>query len=483
MSNGDVLISRPLSISENFFRSRTASGHYRSFAVSSTYNQNLNNLSLFYKALRKTILEYHILICNVQFKGQYVYQPLENIKLENILQFNTDVQYLRNGVVTESFMKKVNEITFNLYTQDPLFKLVLVGDYNLVCIFEHTIADGVVGNYFHEIFLQNLAYCDDTNNDVFAVSFGDVPEEISLDTTIFNFSKDLKFIKNSLPPPLDLFMEDIDLDYTYNNPDFFERVIPQCYKRWNGRFDAINTHEISFKVINFNLEETKQILNACKKHNVTLTSYIVVIEALTLQPIFGDNYTVHKVAMALRRHIQKDKAPIEYQQILSDPNYKILGTSAHMGFGNNIPPLKKFSWNAVKEVNDNILQSTKNKRALNQMKGWKDKGDLLDPTNQSFFDSQLNKPKADHVKFSNLGLIKLPEYKVKDKKIWKIENMIFWQDMAPYSAEFMLSAVSTPLGGLNFVLSYYDYTFDDIPGDNFDKYIIQLHDNMLNCAS
>ena len=137
----------------------------------------------------------------------------------------------------------------------------------------------------------------------------------------------------------------------------------------------------------------------------------------------------------------------------------------------------------VKKVNLDLSKAVKNKRALNQMKLWKDTGDLLDEKNMAFFDTQYNKPKADAVKISNLGFIELPEYVTKNDKKWVISDMVFSQDMAPYASEFMLSVVSTPIGGMNFVLSYYDYSFEDGNWENFDEFVTKLHDNMLRYAS
>lgn len=78
-----------------------------------------------------------------------------------------------------------------------------------------------------------------------------------------------------------------------------------------------------------------------------------------------------------------------------------------------------------------------------------------------------------------MGFVNVPEYKVSDNKSWIISNMVFSQDLAPYAAEFVLNVISTPLGGMNFVWSFYDYSFEDCEWDNFDIFVDQLHDNML----
>ncbi|EGW31630.1 uncharacterized protein SPAPADRAFT_56442 [Spathaspora passalidarum NRRL Y-27907] len=479
MTNKDILVTRPLSFSENFFRSRTASGLYRNFQLTATYNQNLrSDLRLLFAAIRKTVIDYHLLITNVQYRSvEYVYEPLKRLTLGNILSF-TDSKYLQNGVINEQFMKEINEIRFKLYCQDPLFKLILVGDFDLCAVFEHTIADGLVGNYIHEILLENLAYCQEAGEQYDSL-YGSVPADVTFDTVLFEYKNDLKYLNHSLPPPVDIFLEDIDLDYSYGDPNFHDKVTPPGLKKWKGRSNASVDYTLAFKLINFTPTETKHILARCKQEGVSITSYIQVIEALTLQPIYGDTeYTTHKVAMTLRRHYRDlGEATAPYNKILADKNYKILGTPAHMGFSNNHPPITEFSWDLARSINANIISGTKNTRALNQMKPFKDIADLKSD-NIEFFTSQLNKPKADAIKISNLGFINLPVYPTKTTE-WKITNMIFSQDLAPFAAEFMLSVVSTPIGGMNFVLSYCDNSFDDCPYDNFDGLVQDLRNNMV----
>lgn len=137
--DNSIVYSRPLSVSENFFRCRTASGNYRNFVVTATYNQSLKKkLYVLVKALRKTILEYPILATTVKFDktvNAFAYVPLKTINLSDILFFEGDEKWLTNGVINENYMKYCNETQFKLYEENVLFKLILVGRFSFVSDF------------------------------------------------------------------------------------------------------------------------------------------------------------------------------------------------------------------------------------------------------------------------------------------------------------------------------------------------------------
>ncbi|KAG7664446.1 ATF1 [[Candida] subhashii] len=486
----DVITSRPLGIMETFFRCRTACGFYKNFQVTSTYNQDLqNNLDLLYKALRKTLIDYAILATNIKYDNQlgtYVYSPINNVKYGDILSIEqNDEEYLDDKqFVTEKFMKKVNDITFTLYTNEILFKLILVDKNQLCFVVEHTIADGLVGNYFHEILVENLAYCDQQNNtQEYLENYGPTPDKITFDSCIFDFESDKQYIKYSLPPPIDPFLEDIDLDHTYNNPNFHEKVTPKGQTKWKGRFpESSPTFTASFKLINFTPSQTRQIIQKCKSENVTLTSYLEVIQAISLRHIYPPNqYMSIKVAMTLRRHYDPTKAPVEYQKVLTTPTYKNMGNSPHMGFAENIPKLSTtLDWDYVRKINTNLFNSARNTRALHILKPFRDNHDPKSD-NPEIFEGKIGKPMDDSVKISNLGYINVPEYPGDAGRMWTIENMVFAQDMAFYAADFMLNCISTPKGGMNLVLSYLERP-EMRDGEDMERVVEELRVNMLKYA-
>ncbi|RLV86360.1 hypothetical protein JA9_004616 [Meyerozyma sp. JA9] len=465
------MTSRALSQFENFYRCRTANGFYKNFQVTASYSQDIS-LELLYTALRKTVLDYPILVCNI-FRAQdcCIYRPIEHAWFRDVVVEEDEDKYLANGIITEDYMKMINEISFSLYTETPLFKVVVVGKRHLTVVLEHTIADGLVGNYFHEILVENLALVDDAKNaQVLKTNYGVGPIADVWQSSIFDAEKDEP--KNPLPPPVDPFMEPAYLDYTYGDKQFFDQVVPEGFsKKWDGKVVASREAKLCFKLIHFDPPQTKLILAACKKNGVTVTSYLTIALAVTLSPLTDQTcYTTHKVATALRRHITLENSLPMYKSFFKDPTYKILGSSA-IGYGLNLPPLDSFRWELVKQANKSIAQGASNRRGLNTSYGFFKTASMVDD-NRSFFESGLGKPKADTVKVSNLGLVKTPEHFAGEKS-WSIRDLYFSQDVSPSAAEFQLNAISTK-EGLNLVFSY----FAEIEGLD-----AQLQKNILEFAN
>lgn len=446
------MTSRALSQFENFYRCRTASDFYKNFQVTASYSQDIT-FELLYKALRKTVLDYHILVCNI-FRDDdcCIYRPIEHAWFKDVVIEEDEAKYLVNGFITEDYMKMINEITFQLYTETPLFRVVVLGKRHLTVVLEHTIADGLVGNYFHEILVENLAFVDDPKNaQLLQNEYNIEPIEDVWQTSIFDANKDEP--KNSLPPPIDPFMAPAHLDYTYGDSEYFDKVLPEGFsKKWEGILVASREAKLSFKLIHFDPQQTKLILAACKKNGVTVTSYLTITLAVTLSPLTDQTcYTTHKVATALRRHITLENSLPIYKPFFKDPTYKILGSSA-IGYAINLPSLDSFSWELVKQANKSIALGASNRRGLNTSYGFFQTASMVED-NRSFFELGLGKPKADTVKVSNLGLVKTPEYLSGDKS-WSIRDLYFSQDVSPSAAEFQLNAISTK-DGLNLVFSYF----------------------------
>ena len=51
--------------------------------------------------------------------------------------------------------------------------------FSFVSDFEHTIGDGLVANYFHEVLLKNLAECESIEDAAFETQFGPLVLKIS----------------------------------------------------------------------------------------------------------------------------------------------------------------------------------------------------------------------------------------------------------------------------------------------------------------
>lgn len=468
-----MIKSRPLSQFENFFRSRTASKFYKNFQVTASFNNDISP-ELLFSALRKTLLDYHILICNVfQDKGGCVFRPIEQARFADVVAQEDPAKYLVNGVVTENYMATINEITFTLNTEAPLFKIIMLGYRHLSVILEHTIADGLVGNFFHEILVENLAFVDNPKNkSVLKEQYGIKNIANVWEQPLFKYKEDDFLIKNSLPPPVDAFMEPVHLDYTYGDESFFEKEHPNgLTKKWEGLRVASKDDKLAFKLIHFDSDQMKFILAACKKNGVTLTAFLTAVLATTIAPHTDKaTYTTHKVATSLRRNITVENSPDLYKSFFNkDSNYRILGSSA-WGYATNLPPVESFDWEVAKKINKNIKSGATNRRGVNTLYGFIKDASPTD-TNLEFFERGLGKPKADTVKISNLGLVKTPDYSAGERS-WRISELFFSQDVSPSAAEYQLNVIASA-DGLNLVLSFFA---------ELDGLQNVLHDNILEFA-
>lgn len=481
----DIIIERPLGDWENFYRCRTALGFYDNFGAVAVYSVDLSKLdALVFRALRKTILDYHVLICNVFRDDETRTSMLKPIARATFGDIYFKVEEPTGDKEWyESFLKHLCcDRLFKIYQHVPLFRLELAGKSTLGVTFEHTAQDGVVASLFHSIFLDNLDHCSNAANATeYEKLYGAAPSEITPETVIFDASSDIQYIRHSLPPPVEMVMEPKDLDYTHGDPDHYALAVPKSHpKKWPGRFPASLKAKKIMKLVNIEPAKFKTILAACKKNGVTFTSYLNCIQALTLNSIYGDeHHSTLMVALTLRRFITVDSVDQPYKLLLTTPNYRMLGNFSHMGLPTKFEPVKDFSWDRVRRVNGELLQTVKNNRLLYTTKPFADAADHYDE-NEHLFAPILGANKADAVKISNIGACNFPLYHLNGEEL-TVDDIIFSQDMAPGAGEFVINVVSCPRGGLNLVINYFEMDSEDefahelakLPADlkhNLEKY-------------
>lgn len=412
-------------------------------------------------------------------------RPIKSATFGDLVEFSEDLFSAKGKPVPEWFLNKLcRTLYFSLYVEKPLFKIIVLGDRDLAFTNEHTLSDGVVALSFQEIFLENIAYCDNPqNNEDYSSLYGPVPDKVDLNTVVFDFNNDKQYIKHSLPPPIDMFMDDPSLDYTNGDDNHYSKRVPSTHpERWPGRFPVTLDFEVAYKLINISPADLKSILKTCKEHKVSLTSYLATNLVLTLQPLFKPNHHITcSVAMTLRRFLTPEKVTPEYQDIF-EPNYKVLGNFAHMGVPQYFAPTPTFSWLDAEEFQVGMSSSVKNTRILNLRKPIYDQL-LVMGENREMFESNLGANKGDAFKCSNIGAANFPIFETGSPLgPWTINDIVFCQDLAPHAADFIMNLVSSPRGGLNIVLSYFNHTFEDTELENFDSLPLKLRENILKNA-
>ncbi|ODQ79486.1 hypothetical protein BABINDRAFT_13818 [Babjeviella inositovora NRRL Y-12698] len=513
--------SRSLTSTEHFFRTRSITQFYSNFQMATTYSQPVNDLSLLYRALRKTLIDYPILLTNVFDRdgadGAYSIFKV----IEQPLKFS-DVVFVRPGAseeqspdkelraiagdiprVSEKFMKEIYKTRFTLNLEDQILLQVHVVDQFTLCfVFEHIYADGLPGVFFNELFIENLAYISDSKNDEdYAQKYGYLggcDRDIHSDAILFDFKTDQGLIVNSLPPPIDNYLPPLHLDYANGDPNFFDKQVPLSVssdrlKKWPGLFPKAGNFSLVQKLVNITTEDTDRIVANCRSHQVSLTSFLKVVHSLTLYPLFGDEYyTTQRVAVNLRRHLYKLKAddlPLDDEILpyLNDPKLKFWGCCAHAGLPEPMAPIKSFSWEIVQKIHGHLQETIVNNKLNHTFTDFKEHKDA--GRDVEFFTRGLKKPRPDAVKISNLGLVKTPVYEVGPEATpWTIEDVVFTQDTGVLGADFVLSMLSTRKGGLNIVETYIDHYEPDeesaakykhLTGDNLDWISVNFRKNIL----
>lgn len=473
------ITSRKLGNKENFFRARAQCNFYRNFVVSVQYSRSpIQDKLLLFRALRKTLIDYPSLTCNVfevEDERKLIMRPVNNVYFLDLVEILLETVLISD----EKYIRYMSETHFSHpYEERPLFKLVVPNEFSLGAAFDHTLADGLVGRYFHEILLDNIAYCDIKTNDVeYKALYGEVPINFEENVLLFSLEKDSKYFRNSVPPPMEMYMEG---EVTEITPSHFSKFIPPDFPHlWPGRFASKLERSIAYKHINIPAEDLAEIMVQCRKHKVTLTSYLVVNSALTLQPIFGrKHHFLIATAITLRRFMNKENLDVPYKQLL-EPECKILGLHSHQGLIQTYAPLDEFSWDLVADSNAKLKETTTSKGELWSLLRKVNAPDWSGD-NKSLFEASLGKSKLDSLKLSNLGYVEFPVHPSNLGPDWTVTDAVFGQDIAPTS-EFVVNVIATPIGGLNIVLEYLE-TYEDTELKNLDWLSLDLKERILKNA-
>lgn len=431
-------MERPLSNLEHLLRCRTSSGVYRSFNVSAVYSKELTIPGLKY-ALRQTLLKYPILACNIKKTSSDCYYTPVDIKFLDVIERPSNFDS-----INEDFLKYINGHKFTLYSSKPLFKLYLVDDKTLTVVLEHTISDGLVGPYFHESILHYLAEEKELHSDLIVTK-----------SELYNIS---------LTPPIDLFMKnpldpkEITADGALKNVvNFKTPFLPDSNEElWPGRFPTTRDSSIAFKFLKLTPLEVDLMVKKCRSYNVTITSYIHAVLVITIDLMIDDGFhSCHRIAMSLRKFI---------------PNFegRFIATAALVGEQIKLRKVKDFSWQLVQNIDLCIKKQVVNENILEIVVDFLREFDKTGENREYFTSAVATGKKVDTIKLSNLGVFDL-----KEDGGWSVTEMFFAQDVVSYSAEFMLNIITTPISGMNLVLSFFELD------DSIDSYVFQFKENIL----
>lgn len=365
---------------EKYYFWRNELNMYSNFRVAVEYSQELDIETIYY-ALSSMVSQHTCLSMNAYHKevSSFFYFPyklgiMDSYKLSDVLEIIED-----ETLSIEEVFNQLQDIHFYYGTQKPLWSLILLNKKTLIYYSDHLLFDGSSGLNFHKLFSQAIKSNKVSRNDV---SFN------GIDSILFDLSQ-VKH-KIELPPkPSDLIDYSVPICYALYAlmMIFFPSGLITLIKYFFiddaniSRSKTYNTIALSkqmlekdveknrdeCKLINISESKLQEMIDACRKYNVKLTSLLVVMSLLSISRITG---------------AQRDPMVVIPVNSRSKINKEIMGKTdigLYLGDLNlELPPAQKMchdgkiNWNFVKYVNDYIHNNIKHSQRDLGLLSWID---------------------------------------------------------------------------------------------------------------
>lgn len=352
---------------EKYYFWRNELNMYSNFRVAVEYSQKLEIETIFH-ALSSIVSQHTCLSMNAYhkevssfFSFPYKLGIMDSYKLSDVLEIIDD-----ETLSIEEVFNQLQDIHFYYGTQKPLWSLILLNKKTLIYYSDHLLFDGSSGLNFHKLFSQAIKSNEINKDDI---SFD------GIDSILFDLSKIKHKIK--LPPkPSDLIDYSVPIYYTLYAlimiffPSRFITLIKYFFidDADISRSKTYNTIALSKKMLEKNVEknrdecrlinisETKlqEMIEACRRYNVKLTSLLVVMSLLSISKITGAQKDT-MVVIPVNSRSKINKGVVEKTDIglyLGDINLELPPVQKMCNDG-------KINWNFVKYVNDYIHNSIK----------------------------------------------------------------------------------------------------------------------------
>ncbi len=357
---------RSLNASEWFYTTLGYRGLLGSVSVTSRYTKPLSKLELI-RALRPVILENPWLLANVFTESMEAnpedcyWKYIDEVDLNDVVKF-INVTNVHDedpkSHLDNSTVNKLISHNFSINTVNGLlWRIVVVNETELCFIFDHGIFDGMSGQIFQEFLLESLRKWENfplKHEEITTIGKFDLPEmvtHVNNPAAFLPYSGSISYLlKTVFLPVIPKFLRPHYLRYT-------PLPSPLPKKRQNSPIPVkLNLDPVKFTLVNLTHEETKNIINACKKNNSTVTAFINIAIVEAISNITKEDTLLHDTPVNVRRLISQD-----------NPALNNLNPKHVLGFFTSIIDSyyhKDFShtfWDKVKENTEDIKKKTNKK--------------------------------------------------------------------------------------------------------------------------
>lgn len=351
---------------ERYYFWRNKLNMYSNFRVAVEYTEELE-IQAIYNALYSMIKKHASLSMNAYKKQQawpfefpYYLKFMDVYKLSDVLEIIED-----NKIKLTNVFDKLESVHFKYGTNKPLWSLILLNKRTLVYYSDHLLFDGSSGLNFHRKFSEELRVKN---------KYG-LERYTGMDSVLFDRNKmDHKF--KLTPKPSDLIDYSVPILYIVyiiillccplflvkfikcNFIDDDNTVGSRTYSMitLSTKMIELNDPKDQCKLVHIPQNRLQQLIKSCRKHDVKLTSLLVVMSLLSISKITGNE----KDTITIIPVNARSKIPNEGRS-----NFHDFGL--YLGDINiELPPVNKMcingqiNWNFVKYVNNYIHLNIKN---------------------------------------------------------------------------------------------------------------------------
>ncbi len=301
--------------------------------VTATYTTSLSKRDLV-GAIRCVILENPWLLANIfthDLKGSShncYWRYINEVNLNDVVEF----RYINNNTRVKLYSSLVSNLVHRSFTwkgfnkrDELLWKVVVINDIELCFIFDNSLLDGKSGDIVQLSILKilrNLENVPSNQKELYLKTIGrsDLPALIPHinDPQIYlNYNYSIPYLlKTIILPKITDLLTPKKLKYSFFNP-----LIPNLKDPSNVPekiiFDNDNDNDSldpKLTIINLSTIETKNIINSCEDHNVSVTAFLNIVAIRAVNKVLKKRRLIYQSLIDSRNCISPSNSILNLNQ-------------------------------------------------------------------------------------------------------------------------------------------------------------------------